>query len=627
MADIFLSYASEDRQRVRPLVNRFEEHGWDVWWDREIPPGQTWTDVLERALSETRAMVVVWTKASIRSDWVEIEASEGRKRGGLFPVKLDEVVPPLQFRLTQAADLTDWDGSFEHAQFQALVRQLEVALKKDADHGNASVAELPTSAKPIRPIRRLEALAPSLPPVRDYGSAAGSATWNAEPYTVAVARGILDDGSYCVVAVHPSNRKREYLIEPQIPTETEARRLAEIYRERCSVPGLVRGGDIPILDRKYEVPLLLRGRSEKQLEDDLRSHVKESLAYISGFKLKMLYETPFVLSLGACAVYLFDWSVRLPDWVPFAQQVVGSGSIGPLQLASVFPGFIGAKMLLDRIRSRSLLTNNAIASEIVTTLACNKGWSAERFRELLGGEIFSSKVRGFMRWIFSPICSNEVKSFEETSGKRSELSPFDYQRETFERYIHALVFQRHDGDYSDQAMIIDTLFVAGDFQAPQLEYRLSFLGPREERELRYRVRTAAERAFLKRRRFAMYLISAPMIIAIVWSVWLSWLIGPAVFSFNLLVGAGLVLHLVRSFRITSPVPSVPPELFIQQWLLKDELIYYAKLTREVPRGPGATAEPVGGVKVPAGSEPVVSSEPVRSGDTASSSEKPGRNDV
>ncbi len=36
MSDIFLSYASEDRERVRPLVEWLEEHGWSVSWDRKL---------------------------------------------------------------------------------------------------------------------------------------------------------------------------------------------------------------------------------------------------------------------------------------------------------------------------------------------------------------------------------------------------------------------------------------------------------------------------------------------------------------------------------------------------------------------------------------------------------------
>ena len=48
-----------------------------MWWDRTIPIGKTWTQILKEALDSSRAMVVVWTAHSVRSKWVGIEASEG----------------------------------------------------------------------------------------------------------------------------------------------------------------------------------------------------------------------------------------------------------------------------------------------------------------------------------------------------------------------------------------------------------------------------------------------------------------------------------------------------------------------------------------------------------------------
>jgi hypothetical protein len=34
MVDIFMSYASADRDRVADLADSPEAHGWSVWWDR-----------------------------------------------------------------------------------------------------------------------------------------------------------------------------------------------------------------------------------------------------------------------------------------------------------------------------------------------------------------------------------------------------------------------------------------------------------------------------------------------------------------------------------------------------------------------------------------------------------------
>src|SRR5512145_453969 len=90
MSDIFLSYASADRERVRPLVRALERHGWSVWWDRTILPGRTFDQVIEEALAAARCVIVVWSQHSVDSDWVKTEAAEGARRRMLVPVLLDE---------------------------------------------------------------------------------------------------------------------------------------------------------------------------------------------------------------------------------------------------------------------------------------------------------------------------------------------------------------------------------------------------------------------------------------------------------------------------------------------------------------------------------------------------------
>jgi hypothetical protein len=74
MSDIFLSYASEDLARIRPLVQFLMQQGWSVWWDRTIPLGKTYDQVIEEALDAARCVVVVWSQGSVASHWVRTEA-------------------------------------------------------------------------------------------------------------------------------------------------------------------------------------------------------------------------------------------------------------------------------------------------------------------------------------------------------------------------------------------------------------------------------------------------------------------------------------------------------------------------------------------------------------------------
>jgi TolB-like protein len=108
MADIFVSYASEDRDRTSSLVERLEEEGWSTWWDREIHAGPRFDQVIEEEINSASCVVVVWSEASVKSDWVRDEANEGRERNILVPLVLDDVRPPMGFRSVQTANLIDW---------------------------------------------------------------------------------------------------------------------------------------------------------------------------------------------------------------------------------------------------------------------------------------------------------------------------------------------------------------------------------------------------------------------------------------------------------------------------------------------------------------------------------------
>jgi len=129
MANVFLSYASEDAARAALIAQALAGQGWTVWWDRTIPPGRTFDDVIEDALEDASCVVVLWSKASIASHWVRAEAAEGMRRGILVPAFLEDVKIPLEFRRIQAANLTSWKGSPDDTKFDQFLQSVAMLMQ------------------------------------------------------------------------------------------------------------------------------------------------------------------------------------------------------------------------------------------------------------------------------------------------------------------------------------------------------------------------------------------------------------------------------------------------------------------------------------------------------------------
>jgi TIR domain/Protein of unknown function (DUF1566) len=155
LSDIFVSYSQSDRAKARMLADALQREGWSVWWDPKIPPGRTFDEVIEQELKRAKCVIVLWSKTSVTSRWVKVEAAEGNRRSILIPARIqDDVEIPLEFRYVHASRLTDWEGQPDHTEFGALrdaVAELlgdaatsktvkrDSGLKKTADAGPQAV--------------------------------------------------------------------------------------------------------------------------------------------------------------------------------------------------------------------------------------------------------------------------------------------------------------------------------------------------------------------------------------------------------------------------------------------------------------------------------------------------------
>lgn len=143
MSDIFISYASEDRERAAVLAQALHDLGWSVWWDRSIPTGKTFVEVIKAELEAARCAVVLWSRHSAASQWVQREARLAADQRKLFPVLIEDMTPPWEFSEIQACNLASWTGDAEDAGFQRLASDLRGAIATPTAGGTATVDERP----------------------------------------------------------------------------------------------------------------------------------------------------------------------------------------------------------------------------------------------------------------------------------------------------------------------------------------------------------------------------------------------------------------------------------------------------------------------------------------------------
>jgi TIR domain len=132
---IFISYASVDRERAKLVAKALERRGWSVWWDRTIPPGKEYDQVIEEALDSAKCVVVLWSRASVASTWVKTESAEAMRRKILVPALIEEVKIPLEFRRLQAADLSHWRGESDSDELVEFFQSIDANIRGIGETG------------------------------------------------------------------------------------------------------------------------------------------------------------------------------------------------------------------------------------------------------------------------------------------------------------------------------------------------------------------------------------------------------------------------------------------------------------------------------------------------------------
>lgn len=150
---LFISYSREDRDQVERLAGALEKAGFRVWWDAALEGGHQFAAEIERQLTAADAVIVVWSEASVRSNWVLDEAMHGRDKGCLIPVRYDDTPPPLGFRQIQSIDLDNEDLQGEvDAIGRAVARLQGLPIVEPGTHPRSSANLRKAKKKDDKPI-------------------------------------------------------------------------------------------------------------------------------------------------------------------------------------------------------------------------------------------------------------------------------------------------------------------------------------------------------------------------------------------------------------------------------------------------------------------------------------------
>ena len=130
MADIFISYARADRDKIERLASALVGEGYTVWWDRHIESGAEFSTDIERELSAAKAVIVCWSEEGAKSRWVKDEATIAHRAGKLKTISLDGTEPPIGYMQFHSHGMSSWKGGRDEPQFVELRDSIATHMAK-----------------------------------------------------------------------------------------------------------------------------------------------------------------------------------------------------------------------------------------------------------------------------------------------------------------------------------------------------------------------------------------------------------------------------------------------------------------------------------------------------------------
>lgn len=137
MIDVFVSYKREEQAIAKKLVDALKTRGYQVWWDQNLLPGAEYIHETNAILQQASAVIVLWSKLSINSNWVIAEANAAQSQRKLLPISIDSLQAtdlPAPFNVIHTYQFDSQQVQPDAALMSSLIQAIDrIKAKQNAD--------------------------------------------------------------------------------------------------------------------------------------------------------------------------------------------------------------------------------------------------------------------------------------------------------------------------------------------------------------------------------------------------------------------------------------------------------------------------------------------------------------
>jgi hypothetical protein len=136
MADVFISYKRDQRERVKVIADLLKAEELSVWFDANLEVGHAegFDAEIEREVTSAHCVLACWTPEAVRSIYVKAESKKGLDNDTLVPVYLEQCILPVPFNAIDTADLINWRGDKHDPTWNRIISR----VKEKIEHRKAS---------------------------------------------------------------------------------------------------------------------------------------------------------------------------------------------------------------------------------------------------------------------------------------------------------------------------------------------------------------------------------------------------------------------------------------------------------------------------------------------------------